>query len=91
MVWGDVLCSKNILTSVGFLILSMHGGLKGKKFKHKQCKPISKMGAEVLECGADAVTRLLEDPVSGTAFTNDLDGIMNSMLAKFSGGTIAYL
>lgn len=43
-------------------MLSLHGGLKGKKFKHKQDKPIFKMGAKVLEYGADAVMRSLEDP-----------------------------
>lgn len=42
-------------------MLSLHGGLKGKKFKHKEDKPIFKMGTKVLEHGADAVMRLLED------------------------------
>lgn len=36
----NVLCGKNVLVSVGLLILFLHDDLKGKKFKHKQDKQI---------------------------------------------------
>lgn len=60
-VWGNVLHSNDILISVRLLMLSLHHGLRGTKFKHKQDKPIFKMGTKVLECDADAVMRLPGD------------------------------
>lgn len=42
-------------------MLSPCGGLKGKKLKNKQDKPILKMGTKVLEHGVGPVMKLLED------------------------------
>lgn len=61
MFGGDVRCSKHIWISVGLLMLSPCGGLKGKKLKNKQDKPILKMGTKVLEHGVGPVMKLLED------------------------------
>jgi len=94
VVWGPVLCSKDVLISVGLSVLPLHGGLRAEKFRHKQDKPVFQMGTKALEYGAAAVRRLLEDPASLRGCFHKRPGCYNEliiMLVKFSGSAVACL